>query len=160
MSDDLIKVLLHNQGEDVETLWAFRLEGDDTRALVRLDNVPFLNAKPTYGDVIEVVADPAHPGFLSWDQGGDWERVHERIVEDGGRYAAIVDYSGDVDRYAELSNWARETHDFVFEGVRGPSDDAPGRFYMAVPWAVDPRELIAMLGASDMGFTFVLEHPV
>ena len=56
-SSKLVKVRLHNQGEDVETLWAEGLgpagEGLPARR-VRLGNVPFLHAKPTYEDVIDV----------------------------------------------------------------------------------------------------------
>lgn len=59
----LIKVLLHDNGEDVETPWAEDLGGHPANPrtrLARLANVPFLHAKPTYEDVIVVENDNAY----------------------------------------------------------------------------------------------------
>src|SRR5205085_12393659 len=49
-----IKVCLTNRGEDSETPWAHDLGAAPGGRKVRLVNVPFLHAKPTWGDVIVV----------------------------------------------------------------------------------------------------------
>ena len=54
----LIKVRLHANGEDAETPWAEDCgpaPGPVGAHYARLGNVPFLHAKPTYGDVVVVV---------------------------------------------------------------------------------------------------------
>ena len=89
-----IKVLLHNEGQDQETPWAEDLGPSPVAPgarRVRLVNIPFLNAKPTYGDVI--VAIPNADGVLAWDRGGvAWEHIDQRIEEDGGRWVMIIGY--------------------------------------------------------------------
>ena len=53
----LLKIRLHNQGEDPETVWAEDLGAailHSAARYVRIGNIPILHAKPTYGDVIEV----------------------------------------------------------------------------------------------------------
>ena len=70
--DKLRKVRLQSQGEDVETPWAEDLGpvgGHPGARRVRIGNVPFLHAKPTYGDVLVVVPDP-DDGMLTWDSNG------------------------------------------------------------------------------------------
>ena len=83
----LVKVCLHSRGEDVETPWAEDLgeaPGRPGARLVRVGNVPFFHAKPTYGDVLVVEYDPTY-NKLTWDSGGlPYERILERIAEDGG----------------------------------------------------------------------------
>src|SRR5262245_60063932 len=94
-SSELIKIRLQNRGEDLETAWAEDLgpHGSASQARrVRLGNVPFLHAKPTYGDVIVVEPDP-DDGFLSWDRCGvEFENIGSRIEKDDGRWAMIIDY--------------------------------------------------------------------
>ena len=90
-----VKVCLHSRGEDVETPWAEDLgkaPGRPSARLVRLGNVPFRHAKPTYGDVLVVEYDATY-NKLTWDSGGlPYERILERIAEDGGRYAVVIDF--------------------------------------------------------------------
>src|SRR3954466_3111963 len=91
----MIKVCLTNRGEDSETPWAEDLgpaPGPDGSRKVKLVNVPFLHAKPTWGDVI--VVSPVEDGLLTWDRNNVWwKQVPERIEHDGGRWAMIVDYA-------------------------------------------------------------------
>jgi hypothetical protein len=162
MSDEkLVKVLLHNRGEDVETPWAEDLgpvDGGGRR--LRLDNVPFLHAKPTFGDVIVAREDPRYEGQLAWDRDDvAWERIGTRIDHDGGRYAMIVDYiAADVDRFGELSEWLGAS-DVVPEGCFGPRDGKPGRLYLAVPRTRAVAEVMAQLESNTVGFRFVQVHP-
>src|SRR3954465_9971143 len=89
----LIKVCLTNKGEDTETPWAHDLGPAQPAGSrkVKLVNVPFMHAKPTWGDTI--VVSPVADGFPTWDRGGaPWKQITSRIVEDGGRWAMIVDY--------------------------------------------------------------------
>src|SRR6267142_2013750 len=90
-----IKICLMNRGEDSETPWAHDLGPADRGAkgsrLVRLVNVPFLHAKPTWGDAIVVA--PIEDGLPTWDRDGvPWNQLATRISQDGGRWAMIVDY--------------------------------------------------------------------
>jgi hypothetical protein len=162
MGDDkLVKVLLHNGGEDVETPWGEDLgpaPGGGRR--VRLDNVPFLHAKPTFGDVIVVREDERYEGQLAWDRDNvPWDQIGSRIEQDGGRYAMIVDYrANDVDKFGLLAEWL-STGDIVPEGCFGPRDQKPGRLYLAVPKSRGVAEVIQALGENELGFTFMLIHP-
>jgi hypothetical protein len=159
--DKLVKVLLHNRGEDVETPWAEDLGPTlDGGRKVRLDNVPFLHAKPTFGDVIVVREDPRYEGQLAWDRDAvTWDQIGSRLAEDGGRYAMIVDYdAADVDRFGDLGEWLAKS-DIVPEGCFGPRDDKPGRLYLAVPKMHAVAEVMAMLGDNELGFRFEQIHP-
>jgi hypothetical protein len=132
------------------------------RPLARLVNVPFLHARPTWGDVVACARDA--PGFesqLAWDREGlPFARLGERIHADGGRWAMIVDYrcEGPI-RMRELSLWLREEHDVVAEPCFGPREDRAGRLYLAVPAAREPGEVLGLLDCSGLGFSFELIHP-
>src|SRR5262249_46554978 len=159
--DKLVKVLLHNRGEDVETPWAEDLGPTlDGGRKVRLDNVPFLHAKPTFGDVIVVHEDPRYEGQLVWDRDAvAWDQISTRLAEDGGRYAMIVDYeAADVDRFGELGDWLAKS-DIVPEGCFGPRDDTPGRLYLGGPKMRPVGEVMAMLADNALGFRFEQIHP-
>src|SRR5689334_5704710 len=123
----LVKVRLHSQGEDAETAWALDCGPALARAgarFVRLDNVPFFHAKPTYGDVI--VVSPDEYGMLSWDREGvPFERIGDRLLEDGGRWTMILDYelldpAGDVRAAFSALHASGEEADIVVEGCYGP----------------------------------------
>jgi hypothetical protein len=68
-----LKVCLTNRGKDTETPWADDLGPAPSppaprgSRLVRLVNVPFLHAKPTWGDIIVVVPTDGPP---VWDRDG------------------------------------------------------------------------------------------
>lgn len=157
-----VKVLLHDRGEDVETVWALHVRHTSRGRVVRLESVPFLHAKPTWGDQVKVVEDPTQPGVLSWDVAGrSYDETVAGLIEDGGRYAAIVDHGvGDSARFAELSRWAESTLDVMCEGAYGPRDGLPGRAYLAVPYGLGPEALMRGLGDNPLGATFTLVHPV
>jgi hypothetical protein len=164
----LVKVCLHSQGEDVETPWAEDLgeaPGRPSTRLVRLGNVPFLHAKPTYGDVLLVEPDATY-NKLSWDAAGvPYERIGERIVEDGGRYAVIIDYklvpsTADPQRAFKLLDKAGEEANIAVEGCLAPKDSRPGRAYLAVPYEMQPNVVMAHLSAQDLPMSLTLVHPV
>jgi hypothetical protein len=130
-----IKVVLVNDGDDVETPWAVDLGPADGAPKgsrrVRLNNVPFLHAKPTWGDIIVVT--PNADGRLEWNgNGASYSDVENLIEEDGGRYTVIVDYmphagtSADAAWRALVRVFERENTnladaDAVCEGTCAPS---------------------------------------
>lgn len=163
----LVKVLLHAQGEDVETSW-----GEDCgpapappgARFVRLGNVPFLHAKPTYGDVL--AACPDEDGLLCWDRAGvPWERIGERLVEDDGRWAMILDYelldpAGDPHAAFDALDAAGERRDIAVEGCFGARPGRPGRAYLAIPSDQTVDEVLAYLHEQKLPLAFSLVHPV
>jgi hypothetical protein len=156
-----IKILLHDNGADVETPWALPVSSPPDRILVRLDNVPFLHAKPTYGDVIEVRQAADQPGLLSWNAAGrSYDEICAALVEDGGRYAVIVDYRcDDVSRFGAMTAWAKREGDLECEGSSGPRDGVPGRLYIAARYAIGTDAIMRFLGGNSLGFRFELVHP-
>src|SRR5262249_16584860 len=137
--DRLVKIRLQQRGEEVETPWAEDLgpvQGLPGARRVRIGNVPFLHAKPTYEDVIIVEPDP-NDGMLMWDGGGlPFEEIGSRIAEGGGRYALIVDYEvldAPVKETFTRLTLAAELAGVVLEGCYGPRPGKPGRAYLAAP---------------------------
>jgi hypothetical protein len=125
---------------------------------VRLANVPFVHAKPTFGDVIVVV--PVEGG-LAWDRGGV-EDVQERIHQDGGFYAMIIDYalrSDASDTQAAFDALVQAAEGVVVEGCYGPSESEPGRVYLAVPHATEPEEVLCTLRSANLPLELELVHP-
>src|SRR6476469_927829 len=87
----LIKVRLTNEGADSETPWAHDLGRVEGGRKVKLVNVPFMHAKPTWGDTI--VVKEIKGDFPTWDRGGTpWSKISSRILVDGGHWAMIVTY--------------------------------------------------------------------
>ncbi|MGE3547711.1 MAG: hypothetical protein AB7L28_27540 [Kofleriaceae bacterium] len=160
----LIKVCLTNRGEDTETPWAHDLgpaPGPDGSRKVKLVNVPFMHAKPTWGDTI--VVSPVKDGFPTWDrEGTPWRLISSRIVEDGGRWAMIVDYaprgvSGD-EAFQALAR-ACDTDRVVCEGAWGPTETEPGRAYLAVQREMNADDVMAKLLAADLPCRLIQVHP-
>ena len=158
------RLCLHNQGADSETPWAEDLgpaDGEGARR-VRLDNVPFLHAKPTYGD--ELIVTPNADGVLAWDRGGlPWERIDERIAQDGGRYVMIVDYlpaaSAEVQATFQSLCDAASAIGGTSEGCFPPKDSRPGRMYVAMPDATEVGEVMKALDGAATGAALTLVHP-
>ena len=163
----LIKVCLTNKGEDTETPWAHDLgpapSGPSGARKVRLANVPFMHAKPTWGDVI-IVTPVAGDGFPTWDRDGiSWKSIGTRIVEDGGRWAMIVDYlplvgTTDVDAIAALAR-ACNAEDVVCEGAWAPREKEPGRAYLAVQKELTAEAVMAKLNAASLPLQLFQIHP-
>ncbi|MBA3391297.1 MAG: hypothetical protein H0T89_01575 [Deltaproteobacteria bacterium] len=170
----LIKVCLENRGEDSETPWAQDLgpakSGDKGSRRVRLVNVPFLHAKPTWGDVI--VVSPLEDGRLTWDANGvPWSKIGTRIEEDGGRYAMIIDYAPHdpsdggsaafkaVYKACEDGNTDLQKAPMVCEGAFGPADGRPGRAYLAVKDALEPAEVMKRLRDARPPCDLIQIHP-
>jgi hypothetical protein len=162
-------------GEDSETPQALDLGPAGGKApkgsrRVRLVNVPFFHAKPTWGDV--VVVSPVEDGLLTWDaKGVAWSKIGTRIDDDGGRYAMIVDYvpaGGDSDGDAAFAAIAKACHgtrkdlqdaQIVCEGAYGPSDNGPGRVYLAVADELEPEDAMAQLHAAKLPCELIQIHP-
>jgi hypothetical protein len=171
----LIKICLVNDGEDSETPWAQDLgpaDGPPGSRKARIVNVPFLHAKPTWGDVIVVSPDEDdEDAFLTWDaKGVAFSKIGTRILEDSGRYAMIVDYkprkddpTGDtafaaIAKACEISK-KLETNDIVCEGAYGPDGKTPGRIYMAVKDALEPVDVMTQLDDAEPPATLIQIHP-
>ncbi len=161
-----IKVCLTNVGKDTETPWAEDLGPapepyTDGSRLVRLVNVPFLHAKPTWGDTIVVA--PAGDGLLTWDRHEvPFADVDALIFEDGGRWAMIVDYEPHPDSpdaaYATLARACAE-HDVVCEAAWGPRDGDPGRVYLAVKNQLSDATLMKRLRNAGLPCELIQIHP-
>lgn len=165
--EKLVKVRLHDRGEDAETAWAEDLgpvETGGTARRVRIGNVPFLHAKPTYGDVIEVRPD-ASDGLLHWDRdGAAFEDIPRRIREDGGRWVMIIDYKADLpDRDPNATfqalDIAAERADIAVEGAFASDDGSAGRAYLAIPRSRGVTEVTAWLRSPEVRLDFELIHP-
>ncbi|CAN5198391.1 hypothetical protein BH11MYX1_BH11MYX1_37610 [soil metagenome] len=159
-----IKVCLTNGGEDRETPWAHDLgpaSGPKGSRNVRLVNVPFLHAKPTWGDVIVVTPRRGVP---------TWDRAHAEVLEDGGRWAMILEYA------------PRETHDgedeedpcfdalveacaeleVVCERSFSPKGRPRGRAYLAVKQGTTDKAVMNHLTRAELAcrITQVFPKPV
>ncbi|NVB81046.1 MAG: hypothetical protein HOV81_21805 [Kofleriaceae bacterium] len=162
-----IKVSLTNEGEDVETPWAQDLgpvAGRKGARKVRLVNVPFLHAKPTWGDVI-IVEHVDDDCLLTWDRGGlPWSKIGTRIHEDGGRWAMIVDYEphpGDdtgATAFRALSKACTEL-EIICEGCIGPRNGKPGRAYLAVPRELTDPQVMTKLRGKSLPCELIQIHP-
>ncbi len=162
----LIKIRLHSKGLDVETSWAEDCGPAPGRAgarYVRLGNVPFLHAKPTYGDVI--VVSPDEDRMLSWDsEGVPYQLIRDRIIEDGGRWAMILEYelldpAGDDQEAFSALDVAAETKDIAVEGCFGPKRGRPGRAYLAIPANLGVEQVLTFLKNHKLPMSLRLVHP-
>jgi hypothetical protein len=160
-----IKICLTNQGEDAETPWAHDLgpaSGPRGSRKVRLANVPFMHAKPTWGDVI--VVSPVEDGFLTWDRDGvSWAKLATRILEDGGRWAMIVDYrpargTSAARAFDALAHACAEL-DMVCEGAWEPRGGDAGRVYLAVKRGTSDTAVMNHLRRAELPCTLAQIHP-
>jgi hypothetical protein len=158
----LVKVFLHDRGDDVESAWCQPAGEERGASLFRLVNVPFLHAKPTYGDVIAAFRDDRFDGNWAWDREGvPYARVGQRLHTDGERYALIVDYSMRTDAdFGALVAALERQHAIVAEGCFGPRGEDPGRLYLAAPRTLPPSAVMAAAEKLGRGFRFELVHPV
>ena len=158
-----IKVCLTNGGDDVETPWAHDLgpaPGAKGSRKVRLVNVPFMHAKPTWGDI--VVVSPVKDGFPTWDRSGvTWSDIASRIHEDGGRWAMIVDYESDADAeecFDAIAHACAEL-DVVCEGAWAPNPRRAGRVYLAVKTGTTDKAVMNHLGRAELPCALSQIHP-
>jgi hypothetical protein len=167
MSDEvpLLKVLLHDRGEDPETVWAEDLgpaPGASGARRVRLDNVPLLHAKPTWGD--EIVAVPNDDGVLAWDVDRQpYRAIVARLARDSGRWTMIVDYAprgsaGPQACWDAIVTAARAAA-CEPESAWGPEDGRPGRAYFAVPADRTAEQVLARLRLARLPCDLTLVHP-
>ncbi len=165
----LVKISMHRDGEDVETPWAEDLGVDPACAgnrLVRIGNVPYLYAKPTYGDVVSV--SPSDDGRLEWNSHNKTydEIVDLLIAKDGGRWVMIVDYAAAVASDASLADLFRqfdlaaESANIVVEGCYSDHEERTGRAYLAVPKTVSGDGAIKYFARAIEQLTLAVVHPV
>ena len=160
------KVFLHNRYEEVESAWCEPCGGrEDGERLFRLLNIPFLHAKPTYGDVIAARRDEEFDGNWAWNRDGASYRQTclKRIHTDGGRFAMIVDYhvtpTGDFQAWmAWLVGWMQKDR-IVAEGAWAPNEERPGRLYLAVPTRRRPSWVMRAFEKGPAGLRFEQIHP-
>jgi len=162
----LIKICLTDRGEDQETPWAEDLgpaKGPKGSRKVKLVNVPFLHAKPTFDDII--VVSPVEDGLLTWDKRGvAWKDIGKRILEDSGRHAMIVDYvpkrgdrTGD-EAFRALVKACRKI-ETICEGCYGPDGKEPGRAYLAVPDDREPEQVMKHFEVAKLPCRVEQIHP-
>lgn len=158
----LVKVFLHDRGEDVESAWCQPVGESRGASLFRLVNVPFLHAKPTYGDVIPAFRNDELDGNWAWDRAGvSYEQIGERLHTDGERYALIVDYTMRTDAdFGALVAALERKHSIIAEGCFGPRGEEPGRLYLAARRELAPEDVMAAVERLGRSFRFVLVHPV
>jgi hypothetical protein len=159
-----IKVCLVNRGNDSETPWAHDLgpaPGPKGSRRVQLVNVPFLHAKPTWGDII--VVSPGADGVPTWDRDGvAWKDIARRIAEDGGRWAMIVDYTPRdataIVAFRALAAACKD-EDIVCEGAWPPKVRTAGRAYFAVDGELGDTEVMTKLRAAKLPCALEQIHP-
>jgi hypothetical protein len=151
---ELVKLFLHQDYDDVGSVWAIVVGKARGGTLVRLDNVPFAHAKPTYGDVVLAKRDLELEVPYAWNAAG----MH--LHDDGGRYAAIVDYhAARSESFKRLCVWLRKTHGVMTEGCYGPREDKPGRLYLAVPKKLKMPALMREADARFASMKLTQIHP-
>ncbi len=154
MTEQYVKVFLHNDYDDVESLPCEPCGEADGRKLFRLRSVPFLHSKPTYADVIPAAIDEELGGCYAWN--GKVEGVHE----DGGRYAMIFDWEPSSQTGANLDGpWLPQELDIIPNNAWAACEGKAGRTYLAVPHGMNPDQVMAELCAGHPGLAFILIHP-
>lgn len=161
----LIKVCLTNKGDDTETPWAHELGAAANAPAgslkVKLVNVPFMHAKPTWGDTIIVT--PVKDTFPTWDRDGvPWKQISSKILEDGGRWAMIIDYkprSGSTDEAFAALGRACDAQKIVCEGAWAPRDQEPGRAYLAVQKELTADKVMELLDGANIPVAITQIHP-
>ena len=162
----LLKIRLHSNGRDVETPFGEDLGPTNVPGArcVRLANIPFLYAKPTYGDVI--VVEPGEGGMLTWNskRPGRDSKPAIPIAEDGGRFLMILDYRANEAAHDSVTAFrvfvmTCETHDIIVEGCFGPKEELPGRVYIAAPRPMTVDSVMAMLDEANLPLDLTLIHP-
>lgn len=154
---NLIKIVLRTEDDEVETPFAEDLgpaEGAWGSRRVRLVNIPFLHAKPTYGDVI--VVEPGDDGRLTWSGG--------KVLEDGGRWLMILDYEVVDGKMAvkpafQSLAMVAEGAGIIVEGCFPPRNERPGRAYLAPPKSLDVDDVLEKLEAASLPLSLALVHP-
>jgi hypothetical protein len=156
----LIKVRLTNEGAHSETPWAHDLGRVEGGRKVKLVNVPFMHAKPTWGDTI--VVKEIKGSFPTWDRGGTpWSKISSRILVDGGRWAMIVQYEphpDGKDAFKALDKACLD-HDIICEGAVGPRSGRPGTAYLAVPVALSDTQVMKVLRDEELPCELTQAHP-
>jgi hypothetical protein len=163
----LVKIRLHTGGEHGESAWAEDCgpaPAPPGARFVRIASIPFVHAKPTYGDVVVASPEPGRE-LLGWDsEGRSYDEVAEGLIEDAGRWTLILDYryaSPAVDGDAALAALDRacEGADIAVEGCFAPWDAEPGRAYLSVPGELEVDEVLAFLDGQDLPLSLTLVHP-
>jgi hypothetical protein len=151
----VVKVVLHDRGDRVETARCQPVGFEDGRALFRVDSIPFLHAKPTYDDVIVARGDDTYAGNWTWN--GAAGRIHK----DGGRYALLVEYHAAAEAdFPRLTQLLRRDHDIVVEIGYPPHGKKAGRLYIAAPRRMGTSEVLRALGSAGEGFRIDVVRPL
>jgi hypothetical protein len=151
----VVKVVLHDRGDRVESARCQPVGFEEGRALFRVDSVPFLHAKPTYDDVIVARGDDTYAGNWTWN--GAAGRIHK----DGGRYALLVEYHASAEAdFQRLTQLLRRDHDIVVEIGYPPQGKKPGRLYLAAPRRMGTSEVLRALGSAGEGFRIDVVRPL
>jgi hypothetical protein len=140
---DLVRVIFHRRGHDVETSWCEPLAKPHHYQLL---NILFLHESPCFGDVIEARPSRSYDG----------QPTFRRVVKSGGRYPMIVDYPKRSD-FKKLGAALTTSLEVMGEGCYPPKDGEPGRVYLAVPKRHSPARVLAEARRAVPGLIAV--HP-
>ncbi|MBE7483626.1 MAG: ankyrin repeat domain-containing protein [Polyangiaceae bacterium] len=116
-----MKVAFHTRDAEIETIWCSVV--NRAKGLFRLDNIPYLRARPTYGDVI--VATPGRGGMLRY------RRTHKL----GGFSVDALEYRHKA-TFAPLVALLEKKCGVVCEGFSPPTIGSPGVVAIAIPRGV------------------------
>lgn len=158
MAKKPIKLFVHHGYDHVESGPALPAGTHRGRKLFRLLFIPFEYATPTYGDIVVGVRDPEFENNWAFEVPGKGGMPVAQLHEHGGRYAMVVKFvRGGTHRGA----WFPDRSDIMSSLAVTGSDDGekPGLVYFAVPAAVRPPAVMALLAASHPAFTFTQLHP-
>lgn len=151
----LLQILLHNDGEDAETVWTEVIsEQGDGSKLVRLLNIPIVHAVPTYGDTFQVTPN-ADDDWLERNMSGvTGLNTAEYIHEPGGFQTMVVSYvCDDPTQLKSVCKWINQEHGFM------PQPSLPGKLHLAVPSDSRPADVMSILAQNTYGYRFKLEWP-
>jgi hypothetical protein len=163
----LVKIRLHTRGERAESAWAEDCgpaPAPPGARFVRLASIPFVHAKPTYGDVVVAAPERGHE-VLGWDsEGRSYAGVVEALIEDAGRWTMVLGYdlegpAVDADAAVAALERACEGADIAVESCFGPFEGEPGRAYLAVPGDLEVEEVLAFLAGQGLPLRLTLVHP-
>ena len=156
-----VKLFLHENYDDVESVWGTTCGRARGGTLVRIDNIPYVHSKPTFGDVVVAKRDRELDVPYAWNVGQNGKSISEkkiiaRLHEDAGRYAGIVEYAAKKKgaSFARLTKWLRKEHDVVSEGAW------EGTLYLAIPKKLRMKDLMRATRARFAdAFRFKQVHP-
>ena len=156
MADDIEKLFIHHDYDNVESGPAEVVGTEGDAVLLRLLFIPFMYATPTYGDVVAATREAEFEDNLAFACPGQFGMDVEDLHRHGGRYALIFDFEL---AEGEGEQWFQESHDIMSSLAWPQEEGKPGRAYLAVQDARTPDEVMRLLKKRHPNSAFTLIHP-